>query len=89
MTKVEKAMNQLSSDDVRDLEALSSEALSAKIADASEAMRQVTQELEDNGAYQELKANKTAMEVGKKEVNKRQKAIIEVCLHLRKEKGIT
>lgn len=88
MTKVEKAMNQLSSDDVTELEALAPEALSARIADASEAMRQVAQELEDNAAYQKAKEDLAALSAGKKEVNKRQKAIIEVCLHLRNEKGV-
>lgn len=87
MTKVERAMNQLSSDDIRELEAMDLVGLNARVVVASEAMRLVAQELEDNQAYQKVKEDKAALEAGKKEVNKRQKAIIEVCLHLRNEKG--
>lgn len=87
MTKVERAMDKLSSDDVKELEAMPPEQLSSRIVAANEAMRQVAEELDNNSAYQRVKEDKAALEAGKKEVNKRQKAIIEVCLHLRNERG--
>ena len=78
--KLEKALKNLDAETVKDLESLSPEALKQKIVDASESMRLVAQQLEDNPKYQEIKENKKALEQGKKEVNARQNAIIAVAL---------
>lgn len=85
--KLEKAYKALDADTVKELEGLSVDELKQRVVQASQAMEQVQKELENNAEYQELLESKKAMEQGKKEVNKRQKAIITVALFQLEEKG--
>jgi len=80
MTKLERAVNSLDNDTLAELGAMSQQGLKDRIVGASETMRQALEELENNANYQKVKEDKAALEAGKKEVNKRQKAIIEVAL---------
>lgn len=80
MTKLEKAVKTVGAETVKEMEAMSTEQLKARIVEANEAMRSVAKSLEDNSIYQEIKADKSAMESGLREVNKRQNAIIFLAL---------
>ena len=79
--KLEKALKAVGEDTAKELEAMSPEQLKERIVNAESAMKQVADELEANPKYQEIKENKKALELGKKEVNARQKAIIALALH--------
>lgn len=68
-----------------ELDALSREQLKQKVVSANQSMKQVEDELERNSKYQEIKAQKKALELGKKEVFRRQKAIIQYSLRLMEE----
>jgi len=83
----EKLQKVLGIDTVEELEKLDSDILKERIANAAQAMQAVRDELEANPKYQELKENLKALTSGKKEVDKRQKAIIKFCLHLLESKG--
>lgn len=84
---LEKLHNALGKDTTAELEGLDSEALRKRIVGAQDAMKKVQEELDANPDYQELKANKKALEEGKRDVNKRQRAITALCLHLLEERG--
>lgn len=84
--KLEKVVKILGQDTVTNLETTSVEGLKAQIVASEQAMETVQNELEANPQYQELKESLKALCEGKKEVNKRQKAIISFCLHLLDEK---
>lgn len=88
MNKLEKAYKSVGEDTVRELESQSPEDLKRRVVEASEAMRTVSEELEANAAYHQLRESKSALEQGRNEVNKRQKAIILIALNLLKEKGL-
>lgn len=85
--KLEKLEKLLGKDTMADLEALTVLDLKGRITSASQAMEKAAEELEANDQYQEIKANLGAITQGKKEVDKRQKAIIKYCLHLLDAKG--
>ena len=80
--KLDKAKDTIGPDTLTELEALSPDQLKSKITEASEAMRKVAQELDDNPKYQDLKENLKALSEGKRETNRRQNAVILVCLSL-------
>jgi hypothetical protein len=88
MSKLEKAYKSVGEETVKELEAQSPEDLKRRVVEASDAMKTVSEELEANDAYQQLRESKTALEQGRNEVNKRQKAIILIALNLLKEKGV-
>lgn len=54
--------------------------LKARIIAAEQAMRAAKDELEANPKYQELKESLGVLTQGMKEVNSRQRAIIQLCL---------
>lgn len=80
--KLTKAYESLGNDTVKELEAMEPLDLRRKVVEASESMRKVAEELEDNGKYQSLKSDLKDLSAGKREVDKRQKAIILVALSL-------
>jgi hypothetical protein len=61
--------------------------LEAAITNAAGAIKTSEDELEANPKYQELKESMKAVKAGLGEVKKRQKAIIDYCLHLLEERG--
>ena len=85
--KLEKAMKNLDVETVKELEAMTVEALGNRIVEANKAMQDMVDELDANEDYQDLLESKKAMEQGKKDVNKRQNSIICVALHMKSEKG--
>lgn len=78
--KLDKVLKTLGPDTVKELEALSHDQLRDRIVQAETAMEQVADELEANATYQSIKESKSAAEQGKKDVDKRQKAIIKFAL---------
>ncbi len=82
MSMIKIAADVIGEEKASELEAMDKQALNQAIASASQAMREVQEELDANEKYQELKASKTAAESGKREVNKRQKGIIAYALRL-------
>lgn len=82
MSKVEKAVKLLGEEVVAEMEAMDEVTLRKRVVEANEAMRQVDEELEANEKYQECKENLKALTAGKKEVDKRQKAVIVLSLQL-------
>lgn len=86
-SQLEKIEKTLGLETVKELEAFDEASLKKRIVEANQAMKQVAEELEANEKYQEIKENKKALESGKREVNKRQKAVIAYCLSLLDSKG--
>lgn len=80
--KLDKAYDQLGVEFIKELESLSEERLKAKVVESSEALRLAQEELEANPSYQKAKDDIKDLSAGKKEVDKRQKAIILVSLSL-------
>lgn len=80
--KLDKILTIIGNDTAEELGAMDKDSLKSRVVAAEEAMRDVQIELDNNTAYQEMLLNKKAMEAGKNEVNKRQKAIIAYILHL-------
>lgn len=76
----DKMKNALGNDTIEELESMNLAELQKVIVDASTAMKQVKDELEANPKYQELKADKSAAEAGKRDVNKRQGAKIKYAI---------
>ncbi len=87
MSKLARAIKKLGDEFIQELEAKSPGELETHIINAEKAMSQAQDELEANPKYQELKDSLAAVTEGKKEVDKRQKAIIAVSLHLLAQKG--
>lgn len=82
MSNINKLEKTLGRDTIVEMQSLAPEALHKAIVDAEQAMKQVADELEANGKYQELKDQLSAVTQGKKDVNKRQKAKIAYALNL-------
>jgi len=80
--KLEKAYNNLDLDTVKELESLDSFGLKNKIAQANEAMRSISEELESNPKYAALREDLKSLSMGKRDVDKRQKSVILVALNL-------
>jgi hypothetical protein len=83
----EKAVSKLSVDTVLEMESLNETELKQVIFEASNAMKQVRDELEANEKYQELLNSKKDMESAKREVDARQKARIDFALSLMESFG--
>jgi len=84
---IQKIQAILGIDTCAELDGADEEQLKQSIYMASAAMQEVEQELEANARYQEIKLQKAALELGKRDVDKRQKAKIKYCLHLIDERG--
>lgn len=80
--KLEKALKALGAETVKEMEGMDEAALKKRIVEANEAMRQAEDELEALPGYQEAKADIYLLSSGKREINKRQKAVICVALNL-------
>jgi hypothetical protein len=85
--KMAKIETTLGTDTVKEMEAMDSANLKRRIVEASKAKAQVAKELEDNKEYQRIKEDKSYLESGKREVNKRQNAVIDLALHLMEAQG--
>ncbi len=79
--KLEKVIKAIGLETKSELDALGEAELKAKVVQANQSMKDVEDELDANEDYQNLLANKSAMEQGKKDVDKRQKAIVKYSLH--------
>jgi hypothetical protein len=82
MNKIDKLTKQLGIEKVKELEALSKEHLEQVIITAEKAMKLAKEEIEANPRYQELKESLGALTAGLKEVNGRQRALIQMALIL-------
>lgn len=85
--KLDKISDILGLDFINQINNTSVEDLKTLIVEASQSIRQATEELESNPAYQDLKENLKALYAGLKDVKKRQNAIIQYSLHLTSERG--
>lgn len=83
----DKVIDAIGLETKEEMDSLSIEDLKAKVVKASQAMKEEKEQLEANPKYQELKASMSACTQGKKDVDKRQKAIIAYALRLLDEKG--
>lgn len=83
----QKILSALGGDTVKEMEAMGEDELKQTILSANSAMEGMTNEIEKNKKYQDIKEQKTALESGKKEVDRRQKAKIKFALYLLEEKG--
>lgn len=88
-TKLENARKVLGKQDLEELDKMDGEELKKRIVQANEAMREAHDELESNDAYQKAKADASALSAGKRDVNKRQNAVVAYCLHRLSESGST
>lgn len=82
--KLEKALGK---ETMSELEALDNSSLEQRVVAANQAMKQVAEELQANPKFQELKESLKALSAGKRDVNKRQNAVIKYCLQLLTDKG--
>jgi hypothetical protein len=74
----------LGKDTIAELEALDGPALNKRIAEANEAMSECKVQLEADPVYQDIKESMKAVSGAYRDLCKRQRGIIEVCLQLRK-----
>jgi ABC-type amino acid transport substrate-binding protein len=89
MQKLAKKIGTDGEDLIQELEAADVEALNKRIAQANQALSEGKAELLANDEYVSAKADVKLLSSGFSEVKKRQNAIIEVCVQLRKDKGAT
>src|SRR5579864_7275343 len=87
MQNRDKLMKTLGKDTVMEMESLDAEGLRKVIVQASQAMKEVAEELENNQKYQELKISLKNLSAGKRDVNKRQKNKIALALQLLADSG--
>ena len=87
MQKLAKKIGPDGDDVVAELEAADVEALNKRIAQANTAISDTKAELEENENYVEASNTKKLLSSGLRDVKKRQNAIIEVAVSLRKSKG--
>lgn len=80
--KLTKAVESLGTETIKEMEAMGPEDLKRRIVEANEAMRDAADGLENNSQYDRLKEDLKALSQGKREVDKRQKAVILVALSL-------
>ncbi len=85
--KLSKIEKDLGKDFLEGLAAGQVDELRIVISNSAGAMKHAREELEANPKYMELKESLKALSSGMGEVNKRQNAIIQYCLHLLEEKG--
>lgn len=84
---MKNARDKLGNDTVAEMEALDEQGLKQVIFEASNAIKQVREELAANKNYQQVLEDKKALESGKREVDARQKARISYALELMEAKG--
>ena len=84
LARIEKILDV---DTREDLSSRSAEDLGKAIVAADAAIKQVSDELEANPKYQELRESIKALSEGLRDVKKRQNAIVQYSLHLLEEKG--
>lgn len=80
--RLSKAMESLGSETIKEMEAMSPDALKGAIVQADRAMSEVAAELESNPKFESLKEDLKSLTAGKREVDRRQKSIIQVALFL-------
>jgi hypothetical protein len=85
--KIAKLQGSLGKDTVEELDKMSTDQLKSRLVQAQKSIKQAKEELEANQEYQQIKADKTHLEQGLKEVKKRQNAISDYALHLMETKG--
>lgn len=85
--KLEKIYKTLGKDFMKEMEALPVSGLAARILDATSAITQATEELENHEEYQQRKADLATFSKGLSDLKKRQNAIIRYSQHLLEEKG--
>lgn len=78
--KVQRLVKALGRSTVEEMDALDKEALRTTIISAESAMKQAKEELDDNPRYQSMKEAISDLAAGMKDVNKRQRAIIQYAL---------
>lgn len=88
MKNLDKVLGALGENTKDEMDAMDEAHLRNVIVMANAAMEQVIEELDANVKYQEIKESKSAMEAGKKEVDKRQKAKIAYALYLMSQRAI-
>jgi predicted translin family RNA/ssDNA-binding protein len=85
--KIAKAIGPDAEDILKELEAADTEELNKRIAQASQAISDTKEELNQNPEYVQAKEDVKLLSSGLSEVKKRQNAIIKVCLNLRRDRG--
>ena len=86
-SKVEKLEKALGLETVQEMTSASVDELKNRIVQGEQAMVAAKAELEANMAYQELKASIKALSGGLRDLNKRQRAVIQYAIHLMESKG--
>lgn len=85
--KLEKLKKKLGKDTIDEMDAMDHVALKKVIVDANTSMKVCAEELEANEKYQRVKADKSYLEGGKREVNARQNARIQYALLTLESRG--
>lgn len=88
LQKIAKAIGTDAEDVLKELEAADTEELNKRVTQASQAISDTKEELNQNPEYMESKDNVKLLSSGLREVKKRQNAIIKVCLQLRRDRGL-
>lgn len=86
-TKLDKLTKTLGRCIIEDLNTQPSDILKNTVVGAEYSMKAAKDELESNPRYAAIKEQLADLSAGLKEVNKRQRAIIQYALHLMEEKG--
>jgi uncharacterized small protein (DUF1192 family) len=90
LTEMQKLAKKIGSDGedlIQELEGASVEDLNKRIAQANQAISTTKAELDSNPKYTQVKSDAKLLSSGLREVKKRQNAIIEVAVRLRRDKG--
>lgn len=88
MQKLAKAIGDDGESIIQELEASDAEGLDKRIAVSTESMADTKRKLNETPEYIQVKNDKKLLESGLREVNKRQNAIIKVCLQMRRDRGL-
>lgn len=92
LTELQKIAKKIGPDGeqvIQELEAMDVEGLNKRVAQANQSISDTKAELDKNEDYTSAKADVKLLSSGFREVKKRQNAIIEVAIQLRKDKGAT
>ena len=84
---IEKVKRQLDQTTIEEMDSMTSEALKEVIFQAEVAQKEAKAELEANPKYRQVKNDLSTLQVGLREVNKRQRAKIAYALHRLEEQG--
>jgi hypothetical protein len=90
LTELQKIAKSIGSDGeevLKELEAADTEELNKRIASSTQSISDAETELKANPEYAQAKEDLKLMSSALREVKKRQKAIIKVCVQLRKDRG--